>query len=275
VSNGAQLVQIHGVTGNMSQPAEKISTDKASPEQQGGDVDPLQFDPEKHRQEWLRRLADEFIKLESAMPMANILPDAGCPQWVENLEREVGATMFPAAKLKEELKLTPRRLGAIIGHQCAIAVWLMEWLEGELKTPQVVDDSKATPEQLQKGEEILSGMNERWYPALRRLAKRALASCVDQPYDDMKEFLLSYATAFAQKPSGPGTGGMGHSAFEIYNFLLMYWRLIERLNSVRHLHEVLVKVFGPYRAGDLKRTEKICQRIGLHYRKPGRPKKLK
>jgi hypothetical protein len=35
----------------------------------------------------------------------------------------------------------------------------------------------------------------------------------------------------------------------------------------------LVKVFGTYRAGDLKRTEKICQRIELHYRKPGRPKK--
>ena len=36
----------------------------------------------------------------------------------------------------------------------------------------------------------------------------------------------------------------------------------------------LVKVFGPYRTGDLKRTEKICQRIGLRYRKAGRPKKI-
>jgi hypothetical protein len=183
--------------------------------------------------------------------------------------------MYPAAKLKEELRLTPRRLGAIIGHQCAIAVWMMENLAGDLENPQVVDETKVTPEQLQKGEEYLIKLTDKWYPALRRLAKRALCSCVDQPYDDMKEFLLAYAGAFAQKPSGPGSGNFGNTAFEIYNFMLLYWRIVERLDSVHHLHEVLVKVFGPYRSGDLKRTEKICQRIGLHYRKAGRPKKSK
>jgi hypothetical protein len=233
------------------------------------------IDPLKRQQTWLRRLADEFIKLESAMPMANLLPDEGCPKWVENIERQVGVTMYPAAKLKEELKLTPRRLGAIIGHQCAIAVWMMEWLAGELENPQTVDAAKVTPEQLQKGEDFLIKMTEQWYPALRRLAKRALCSCVDQPYDDMKEFLLGYAGAFAQKPSGLGASSFGNTAFEIYNFMLVYWRIIDRLNSVHHLHEVLVKVFGPYRTGDLKRTEKICQRIDLHYRKSGRPKKTK
>ncbi len=98
---------------------------------------------------------------------------------------------------------------------------------------------------------------------------------LDQPYDDMKEFLLGYAGAFAQKPRGSGVGSFGNTAFEIYNFMLVYWRIIDRLDSVHHLHEVLVKVFGPYRTGDLTRTEKICQRIELRYRKPGRPKKIK
>ena len=182
--------------------------------------------------------------------------------------------MFPVAKLKEELKLTPRRLAAIIGHQCAIGVWLMEWLEKEVQKPHEVDTSKLTPEQLKKGEEFLTKLTDDWHPALRRLAKTALCSCVDQPYGDMKEFLLAFSAAYAQKPIGPGLGSFGSSAIEIYNFMLFYWRIIDRLNSVHHLHEVLVKVFGPYRTGDLKRTEKICQRIGLHYRKPGRPKKI-
>jgi hypothetical protein len=235
----------------------------------------IQIDSEKHRQEWLERLADEYIKLESSMPIANFLPDDGCPPWVEKLEQEVGATMFPVAKLKQELKLTPQRLAAMIGHQCALGVWLVEWIEAELQKPQEVDGSKLTPEQLKKSEEFLVGINERWFPALRELAKRALNSCVDQPYDDMKEFLLAFADAFAHKPKGYGWGDFGNSAFEIYNFMLLYWRVVERLNSVHHLHQVLVKVFGPYRTGDLKRTEKICERIGLHYRKPGRPKKLK
>ena len=197
------------------------------------------FDPVKHREEWLRRLADEFIKLESVMPMANFLPDEGLPKWVEKLELEVGATMYPAAKLKEELKLTPRRLGAIFGHQCAVAVWMMDWLAAELEKPQTVDDNSITPEQIQKGAEYLVKMTDEWYPALRRLAKRALCSCVDQQYADMKEFLLAYAGAFAQKPSGPGASSFGNTAFVIYNFMLLYWRIVERLNSVHHLHEVL------------------------------------
>lgn len=226
----------------------------------------------QRRQAWLRRLADEYIKLEAAFPMENFLPE-DVPQWVTNLEREVGATMYPVAKLKEELKLTPKRLAAIIGHQCAIAVWMMEWLMEQFEGPQTVEDMKFTPEQIKQGEEFITRLAEEWYPALRRLAKRALASCVDQLYDDMKDFLLAYASAFAQKPNGYGAGGFGNTAFGIYNFMLINWRLVARLNSVHHLHEVLVKVFGPYQAGDLKRTEKICQRIGLHYRKAGRPKK--
>jgi hypothetical protein len=65
----------------------------------------------------LTRLAEEYIKLESSMPKIDFMPDENCPKWVENIEREVGATMFPVAKLKEEFKLTPRRFAAIIGHQ--------------------------------------------------------------------------------------------------------------------------------------------------------------
>jgi hypothetical protein len=231
------------------------------------------IDPKERQQKWLRRLADEYIKLETSCPAPNFLPDEGCPKWVENLEREVGATMFPVARLKEKFELTPRRLGAIIGHQCVMGVWLMDWLAEQLKKPAVVDNDKVTPEQLEQGEEFLIKLVNDWYPALRRLAKRALVSCVDQQYDDMKDFLLAYASAFACKPVGNRVSNWGSSAFETYNFLLLYWRVVERLDSVHHLHQLLVKIFGS-RAGDLKRTEKICQRIGLSYRKPGRPKKL-
>lgn len=233
----------------------------------------IQFNQVKHRQDWLRQTAEEYIKLESSLPIKDLSSDEKCPSWVEYLEREMGATMFPVAKLKEESKLSVRSLAAIIGHQCALGLWLIDWLQTELKKPQLVDKAKPTPEQIEKTEEFLNKLTNCWYPALRELAKKALSSCMDQPYDDAKEFLSAYAAAFAQKPSGLGTGNMGSSAFNIYNFMLIHWRAIERLNSVHHLHEVLVKVFGPFRTGDLKRIEKICQRIGLHYRKSGRPQK--
>ena len=240
----------------------------------GGQCENNATDGLPNRERWLRGLAEEFVKLELSLPGINFLPDKGCPAWVEKLECEVGSAMFSTAKLKEGYELTPRRFGAILGHQCAVAVWMMEWLDQELENPQVIDETKFTPEQFEQGAIFLRKLTEEWYPALRELARKALASSVDQTHGDMSEFLLAYSTAFARKPSDYRWDSFGNSAFAIYNFMLMYWRLVNRLESVRHLHEVLVKVFGPYRTGDLKRTEKICQRIGLSYRKPGRPSKI-
>jgi hypothetical protein len=240
--------------------------------QPSGNIEGIEFDPVKRREEWLRRLADEFVKLESSMPVKDFLPESDGPAWVANLEREVGAAMFPVAKLKKDLVLTPRRLGAIIGHQCGIAVWMMEWVVAELSKPQIVADAKITPEQINQGKEFIIKLHEDWYSALRRLAKRALSSSVDQSYEDMRDFLSAYAGGFARKPADFTCAGFGSSTFGIYVFMLWHWQAVEKLKSVRELHEMLVKHFDSHRVGELTRTEKICQRIGLHYRKPGRPK---
>lgn len=234
----------------------------------------IQCNPVKQREEWLRRLAEEYEKLDAAMPVKNILPEEAGPAWVQNLEREVADILFPVANLKEPQSRSPKQMGAILGHQCASGVWMMEWFAAEAQNPKKTDGIKPSAEKIKEGEKIVKGLSEDWYEGLCNLAKLALSSCVDQSYEDMKTFLLAYATAFAQKPHSFGVGNIGHSAFPIYVFMLMHWRIVERLNSVRELHEMLVKVFGASQVGELKRIEKICQRIGLHYRKPGRPKKL-
>ncbi len=228
--------------------------------------------PEEDRKAWLRRLANEFLKLEALFPITSFLPDEGLPPWVEKVEQEIGATMFPVARIKDDLNLTPNRMGALIGHSCAIAVWMIEALQFEIERAPELDESKFTAEQLEHGAKIFYGIVNDWYPAFRRLAKRALCTSVDRTYDEMTEFLLAYSAGFSRKPKKFGMPDVGHSAMEIYFFMLMYWRGVNALGSVRQLHEVLVNRFGPYRVGELKRIEKICQRIGLHYRKPGRPK---
>lgn len=227
------------------------------------------------REQWLRRLADEFSKLESAMPIKNVLPETEGPPWVQNLEREIRQAMFPEAKLKKGLVLTPQRLGGIIGHQCAIGVWMMEWLAGQLEQAAAEANPEITEAEIKEGQEFIATLHDGWYAALRRLAKRALTSCVDQTYPDMRDFISAYSAAFARKPTSFSYDSFGSSAFEVYIFMLWHWRAIEQLSSVRELHQSLVKHLGPQRAGELKRTEKICQRIGLHYRKAGRPKKLR
>lgn len=240
-----------------------------------------EFNPQEHRAKWLKRLADEFEKLEPLMPI-KFLPDGiEYPQWVLKVEREFSLVVMPSAKLKDsDLKMTPKRMGAVLGHTCEMAVWMNEWINHQIESDVPMNEASSsekplpeiTEDQLEKGLNVLGSLGD-WYLALRRLAKRALCSCVDQTYDNMTDFLLGYADAFSRKPKTFQASNMGNSTFEIYVFMLMYWRLIEVMNSVRQLHETLVTVMGT-RIGDQKRIEKICQRIGLTFRRPGRPKKL-
>jgi hypothetical protein len=234
--------------------------------------DEPETDRQAQRTKWLKRLADELIKLEPLMPI-NLLPEEeDCPEWVRRVEREVGAVMFPEARIKEGFELTPGRMGALLGHECANAVWLMEWIEARAVLERKLGTKQVTEEAKQKAEEVGSSIIKKWYPGMRRLAKIALCSTVDQAYEDMTDFLLAFSKGFAAKPRTLSIGNMGNPTFEIYVFMLMYWRMVGALKSVRELHDILARVFGAHRIGELKRIEKICQRMGLHYRKPGRPR---
>lgn len=55
--------------------------------------------------------------------------------------------------------------------------------------------------------------------------------------------------------------------------LVAQWRAIAQLNSVAQLHSVLSQAVAPFGiVVERKRIEKLCQRIGLRFRKPGRPR---
>ncbi len=238
-----------------------------------------EFNYEEHRTKWLKRLVAELDKIEVLMPV-KFLPDGvDYPAWVLKVEREFSLVMLPSARLKDpDFKITPKRMGALLGHMCEMAVWTMEWFNYQVeshtdKEKSPLTEKPLTEEEWEKGQEMLVSFKD-WYGAMRRLAKRALCSCVDQTYEDMTDFLLGFSDAFSRKPKTFQASNIGNPTFEIYVFMLIYWRAVERMDSVRQLHEVLVKVFGANRVGDQKRIEKICQRVGLSFRKPGRPKKI-
>ena len=231
------------------------------------------LDSEKRTTRWLKGMAVDLEKTEQFFPTI-ILPDEEYPEWVRHVEREIAAIMLPVARIKDLKVLTARSMGAILGHSCAMAVWTIEWIIEEAKKAEL-EAKNSTNEPDLKVEEVPDKQRlDKWYDAMRRVAKKALRSSVDQSYEDMSEFLLGFSNAFARKPKTFKIGEMGNTTFEIYLFLLLFWGFVERLNSVPELHQILVKIFGPYRVGELKRVEKICQRIGLHYRKPGRPTKI-
>jgi hypothetical protein len=54
------------------------------------------------------------------------------------------------------------------------------------------------------------------------------------------------------------------------------WPQIERLGSVTELRKfLLTQHLSEQQLGDKKRLEKLCHRIGLKFRKRGRPPKIK
>jgi len=231
---------------------------------------------ERNRRRWLNRFAAEFRRLEGLAPVRNMLPGENGPTWLGNVQSEYVRATHPAADLVGAKELTPARLGGLLGHQCANAVWMMEVFAKMIHQAEQTEESNLpalAAADLDKANETWRKFNE-WYTALRHLAGRVLKSVVYQSYEDMSAFLLAYSNAFNRKPKvTAGLGDFGNTTFAIYHFMLINWRVVDRLDSVSSLHELLRKHIGEYRTGDLKRVEKICQRIGLHYRKPGRPKR--
>jgi len=234
-----------------------------------------QVEAEQRRRAWLIRIADKIDVAAELFPKG-LRPAEERSPWVENVDRAVGSVLLPEAQIKaikERSDLTTKRFGALVGHMCAMAVWTMEWLSHEIAKAAVNEATTLTEQERAASAALMESMAQ-WYEALKRAAKFALCSSVEQTYEDMTDFLLGYANAFARKPKSFKVGDIGGgTTFEIYLFLLWFWRPVERLGTVRKLHEVLGKVFGPYRIGDLKRVEKICERIDLHYGKPGRPRR--
>jgi hypothetical protein len=246
----------------------------ASPRSKGYDA--------KRRNRWIKRIVGEFLRLQGYFPWKDFLPEENCPKWVWHVEQEYAQVTFSLANPKRVEKLTVCGLGSFLGYQCAYAVWMTENIEALGKK---IEEAVEKPENAEKFEKLASNkaaVDEGikflrkyigWYGAMRRMAGRALKSCVYQSYDDMTGFLVSFGRAFSRKPKiGAGTGDFGSTNFGIYHFMISNWKTVDGLGSVRELHELLRERLGEHKTGGLKRVEKICQRVHLHYRKPGRPK---
>ena len=252
----------------------KVVTDAAFNGVKSKAVQPKDY-ASKERDKWLNRLAKEFLMLDALFPFKDFAPKQNCPQWLGRVEQEYFVAMYRGVDLKGATKFTPTGLGGFFGYQCAYAVWMVEWLEAQIeigkRNAEKHKDAVVSKEKCEEVLRILCRFSE-WYGALRRLAGRALKSCVYHSYEDMAGFLAAYSKAFSKKPRlGVGMGDFGSTTFGIYHFMLWHWRAVDQLDSVRALHELLRRSMGEHRVGELKRVEKICQRIGLHYRKPGRP----
>ena len=132
-----------------------------------------------------------------------------------------------------------------------------------------------TDEEIKKGLHYLFGEYGDW---LFENIKDDGAKFFESVADFESKLTVPEAAGFAQGKADAlkmiAGANRKNDATDIYLFMLLYWRVVEHLESIDHLHRVLIKVFGRNRAGyDPKRVAQICQRVGLKYKLRGRPRK--
>lgn len=215
---------------------------------------------------WLRQIVRWMDACESEMPEPAFLK-GHWPEWVRRIGRELMATMFPAAKLKVGRDWTAGELGALLGHRVAYFHAMTHFAVPETSDVFKKLDNKVvrqTQKQLQD-----------YANAFDVALKRSLALAVDQSHADAAQFFTSFAKGLNKMPSDIQASNFQRSTTRVYCIMLAAWRSVERLKSVHELQQGLCRHMDTHAVGNVKRIEKICQRIGLSFGLPGRPKKIR
>jgi hypothetical protein len=205
------------------------------------------------------------------------------PPWVKNVLREIVSAANPALLIRNFNGVTPEVAGRFLGQHLASVhavdkqIPRLEQLAAKLPVPlSDVTKHRAHPlaELLEHSLEN-GAFAEQWLPRFREVLLSAFERAVDDgTHEEAAAFFQGFAAGLSTKRGELAHHLEGSTAHPIYLRLFLDWPSIERLGSVRELYEYLQRK-GMTRAqlGEQKRLEKICQRMGLTFREPGRPPK--
>jgi len=111
-----------------------------------------------------------------------------------------------------------------------------------------------------------------WRPKFKKFMQETLSSACERPYIEASAFFEAFGKAIVMKPDElltEHTMGVGE---KICWLMVVLWQEIERLESVAQMHRILERALKPHGiVVKYKRIEKLCQRIKLKFKGPGRP----
>jgi hypothetical protein len=229
-------------------------------------------DEPKANREWLRRIVARMERAENKLPEPPWL-NGEWSKWVENVGRELLRTFHPTAKFKVSDNWEPGEVGAMLGQQVAYfdsLARMMAVLDGGRRLEE--GSARLRQGYQEAGGELREKTERRVFPDLMRGLKFALTLAIEQDYRSCARFFAAFGRAIERTVSG--RGDFGRTNTQIYIALLLSWRSVEKLDSVPALHRGLCKI-GTHVVGDLKRIEKMCQRLELRFGRPGRPRKAR
>ena len=295
---------------NILEEADKIVSDSWSEVDQAEEKEKIEI-PQVVKDQltgWQKKWIEWFVAwLNSTSEETTTPKEEDVPLWLQNVEKKIARAGSPTVNYKALLQKRPTQsvaltVGEIVGH--AHSAWsydnvgaeasvtlacqriksrYRELAEDSIREKKIVK-SKAEIDAkynlwIQLGEQIsaqlekfLARQNNLLRPKLLDLIRRALALTVTLPQKDTKQFFRGYSLAMQRGTlSDAGTFAGETDATRIYNTLWLYSEFVPELQSVTELHAWLQSILGKKIAGDKKRIEKICERIGLTFRSSGRP----
>lgn len=198
------------------------------------------------------------------------------PAWQERVEMELGEAYAPSVNFKALAQHRPTQswaltFGEFVGHEFAA------WNRGD---PGLTAVCERFPEPWREG---MKQFLESERPKRLRFVERATALAVKQPLKEAKQFFRGYSLTL-QRGTFTETGQLAGETYatNIYFVMALFPEFVTELHSVRELFEWLQILLGKSQLPDisknikgLKRVEKICQRIDLHFGPAGRPRVTK
>ena len=235
----------------------------------------------KGQRQWIREVLGKFGELQKFQPEP-FKRDLKWPEWVANLLLILLRMSHPGVKVKNTKKWKAKHLGRLLGRHYAVehlgsgevplslqviqeGERALPWMEKEVRSRWPSFDFKKFQQEHEQQTKV-------WRPKLREFMQQTLSSACERPYVEAAAFFEAFGKAIVMKPDELLTERKMSVSDKICMLMFVRWQEIERLHSVAELQRVLVKAFKPHGIViRYKRVEKLCQRIKLKFRGPGRP----
>lgn len=227
---------------------------------------------------WKERILAAFDRLEAPIPEPDFM-QGDLPEWAQKAMREVLKALVPEAGFKLSAEVYPSELGALFGAKLGH----LHWIEDEngfaksdtaakLEAFAATQEPTSSEECDQLGKKI-DAIFEGYVAAMIEVKSEVLDAAASAKHSEQKEFFDAYTKALGRTEKGTELQNIGTTATPIYILLIFLWRHVEKMPSIPVVHQVCIASLGAARVGELKTFQKLCQRIGLKLRAPGRPRK--
>ena len=208
-------------------------------------------------------------------------PSTGTMQaWVTKIDAALEKMLFPVM-LAEGEKVTPRKVGALLGQTYAYYGWIIDCMRKPnsalaARFQKGVEDFLEDDYEADFAAEITTMADQGYVFALvkfQHVLKRALSLVVERPFMEAAEFFEGFTGAVLRRSRDASIWTDKFSTASAYYVLRRQWEFIESFRNVSDLHIFLQHKLGRGAAGDLDRTRSLAKRLRLRLAPRGRPSK--